>query len=307
MEDTGRELDTDSLKTPPVKNVSQCSKELTIMLIGSVGRMRSFKISRKLIVCASIFFSIYIVFSFIIFYLYFNLYSHNMDQTKELQNLKSELSDKTRAIGQNKLYIKGLEAFYNETRKNMGKNENIETPLVKSPEIKKRESVRDEKKEKTDSTIVEKPSKPDTVEAVTEENQAAAPSIQNDTKFYMEVKDIRFRKTDSGLTFDFKLENTLPDEKTAEGYIHIIVMNKEKECPPEWNGSYNKLVEGFPVDYKHGQQFFIQRFRPYQRQYDMISDSKLPSFIRILVYDLTGQKILEKELSVTDESENAPS
>ena len=84
-------------------------------------------------------------------------------------------------------------------------------------------------------------------------------------------------------------------------------MNKEKACPPEWNSSYNKLADGFPVDFKHGQQFIIQRFRPYQRQYEKNPDSELPSYIRILVYDRSGQKILEKEFTITDETDNAPS
>ena len=427
MEDNGRELDSDPVNIRPGKNGYQSSKELTIMLIGSVGKMRSFKISRKIIFFAALFFFIYIIISILIFYLYFDLYSTHKDQSNELQNLKAELEDKTKTLEQKKLYVKGLEDFYYTARKKMEekadkdltqkkdtesrspkstatdeikskktakksgedktdtgatlkKTTELNSPVVSVPdvaksqdsnsiekkekadtgitpetktpavsasdevksqnstateikenadavattekipepmspdvntpfEIKNQDSAANEIKEKTDTgTTLETVPEPSTPEAdVSGKTEKAAPDLIAGAEGYMEIRDLRFQKTDSRLILDFRLANLLVDEESAEGYIHIIVMNKDRACPPEWNSAYNKLSDGFPIDFKHGQQFIIQKYRPYQRQYEKNSDSELPSFIRILVYDQSGQKILEKEFSITDESENVPS
>ena len=352
MEDNGRELDPFPVNTPPVKNGYQSSKELTIMLIGSVGKMRSFKISRKLILCLSLFFFIYIAISIVLFYLYFDLFTARKDQSNEIHNLKAELGEKTRILEQKELYVKGLEDFYYAAQKRAEEKTDAEITPNKTPESKSTKATSNSEKKSKDPAKKSIEEKADTgatgkspeqmsqtVKAPAEEkNQKSAVNeiqeraetaitpepITSETNLsgetekpasdliegadaYIEVRDIKFQRTDARLTLEFRLVNMLADEKSAEGYIHILVMDKDKECPPEWNSAYNKLTDGFPIDFKHGQQFIIQKFRPYQRQYEIIPDSELPSFIRILVYDRSGQKILEKEFPVTDESENVPS
>lgn len=351
MEDNGRELDPDPIKTSPAKDAYPDSKKLTIMLIGSVGKMHSFKISRKLIIYASIFFLIYIVFSILVFYLYLDLYTAHKSQSDNLRKLEAELSDKTKALEQNKLYIQVLEDY----RKGIDVKPEKETERKKTPEkssqkmsvpggTKNQKTVQKEPKKKATDTVTDgkkiaeqrgqEESSPGSVKSqktvpkVQEEKEAEtgtnteqstpeenvpggtdnqATGSEETVTDTMEIRDINFRRTDSELTLNFVLANKLAEEKTAEGYIHIIVMNKNKECPPEWNIAYDKLSNGFPVDFNHGQEFIIQNYRPYQRKYKTISDSELPSFIRIIVYDRSGQKILEKEFPVTDESANDPS
>jgi len=320
LEDNGRELDPDPVVTPPVKDRSPDSKELTIMLIGSVGKMRSFKISRKVISATSIFFFVYIVVSLVVFYLYFNLYTTHRAQSIDLKNLEAELSDKTKTLEKNKIYIKGLEDFYNSARDGMEVKADADTGIKKTPatksvkvsvsrETKTRKPAPGEMEKKADSgTEAKKAPEPDSPKAnIPDETKSQDTAVEADVKDSMEVRDITFRRTDSELTLNFELTNKKAEQKTAEGYIHIIVMDKNKECPVEWNSSYNKLSDGFPIDYKHGQQFLIQRFRPYQRKYKTNPDSELPFFIRIIVYDQSGQKILEKEFPVTDDSANDPS
>ncbi|MGD9160448.1 MAG: hypothetical protein PVG39_18675 [Desulfobacteraceae bacterium] len=320
MEDNGRELAPDPVETPPVKDRSLDSKELTIMLIGSVGKMRSFKISRKVISYTLVFFSVYIVVSLLIFYLYFDLYATHKTQSINLEKLEAELSDKTKILDKNKLYIKGLEDFYNNTREGTEGKEDTGTGVKKAPapksakvsvprETKSKKPAPGEMEEKADSgAAAKKAPEPDSPKVnIPDETKSQDTVAKKDVKDSMEVKDISYQRTDSELTLNFKLANKQAEQNIAEGYVHIIVMDKNKECPAEWNNPYNKLSDGFPVDYKHGQQFLIQRFRPYQRKYKTNPDSERPSFIRIIVYDRSGQKILEKEFPVTDESANDPS
>ena len=315
MEDNGRELDPDPIKTPPVKDRYPSKKELTIMLIGSVGKMRSFKISRKLIMFTSIFFLIYIVFSLFIFYQYIDLYFIHKTQSEDMQNLVAELSDKTKDLERKKLLIKVLEDSWKGVDEKSETKTAKEGPPKKNPpkinvssKKKSQETAQKELEKKAENmgaTIKETSelSKPEVTPVKTEE---PTPVLNESVEGSMEVKNIEFQRTDSELTLNFKLTNKLAEQKTAEGYIHIIVMNKNKECLSEWNNSYNRLSNGFPVTYNHGQEFIIQNFRPYQRKYKTNPDSELPAFIRIIVYDRSGQKILEKEFPVTDESSNDP-
>jgi len=111
---------------------------------------------------------------------------------------------------------------------------------------------------------------------------------------------MQFRMGEQGLTVECKLANNMAEQGPAEGYIHIYAIDKNGEYPPEWNKYAERLKNGIPSDYKTGQEFLIQRFKSYHRQYKMLADFELPSFIRILVYDRSGQKILEKEIPVID-------
>ncbi|MBN2419661.1 MAG: hypothetical protein JXL81_09775 [Deltaproteobacteria bacterium] len=387
-------MDQNKVTAPPHKVGYQNSKELTIMLIGSVGKMRSFKISRRFIWYMSLFFILYIAISLIVFFLFFNLHTAHQEQTNELLNLQSELNSNIKAMEQKELYIKGLEDFYYAAQKKVEEKTDADLTLKKTPEPgrskadipakkKSKEVAKKDVEEKTDTGVTRKsapePVSPavnvtaetkkvtpgnevqqktadtniseekfpvssgtsavipaetkdqdtsgenvkDTTDAgaipapppvqispdtdISGEEKTTAQDLLGSVESYMEIRDVKFQKNDTKLIFDFRLVNTLADDKSAEGYVHIIVMNKDKECPPEWNSAYNRLKDGFPIDYKHGQQFIIQRFRPYQRQYDIIPDSELPSYIRILVYDQSGQKILEKEFPVADEPENVTS
>ena len=117
MEDKGRNPARNPVNTPDAKGGYQRSKELTIMLIGSVGKMRSFKISRRLMLYISISLLVYFVISLIIFYLYFDLSTTLKARSNQLHILETELRDKTRALEQNELYIKGLEEFYNSVKR----------------------------------------------------------------------------------------------------------------------------------------------------------------------------------------------
>ncbi len=115
-----------------------------------------------------------------------------------------------------------------------------------------------------------------------------------------------FRRVNSELILDFKMTNNLAEQNPAEGYVHIIVLDKDKECLSAWNQTESRLSNCYPADYRSGQQFLIQRFKTYQRRFKISPDSALPSFIRILVYDRSGKKILEKEFPVTNVSADVP-
>ena len=258
------------------------------MLIGSVGRIRSFKMSRKFILYTSIFFFVYLIVSILIFYLYFDLYVAHGTQAEKMQQMEAELRDKTKSLEQDKMYIQGLRDYISTHRGESGDRGETDIAREKKPREK---ALKEE-----NTPPVKTPAAPEKKEDTTPKKEAVLSSV--------EVRDVVFRIVDSELILDFKIANNLAEQSPAEGYVHIIAMDKNKECPPELNYTHNKLEDCVPVDYRRGQQFSIQRFKPYQRVFKISPDSEQPSFIRILVYDRSGKLILEKEFPVTNESAN---
>jgi hypothetical protein len=276
LEDTGRGLATNPVTASQTKEKSPDSKEFTIMLIGSIGKIRSFKISRKSLLYILGCLCLYLLISIIVISLYFGLYTEHRKQAIAFKSLESELREKTKTLDQNRLYIEGIEDYIKNHPRESNNRENRDKP--KDIDSKQNNAYPDQDKEiGKDKTDPE--------------------AIQTNP---VDVKDIKFRIDKPGLFFEYKLANNLADKGPAEGYIHIIALDKNGEYPPEWNKTSGSLKEGIPLDFKNGQEFSIQRFKTYQKQYKMLSDFELPSLIRILVYDRTGQKILEKEIPVID-------
>ncbi len=278
MEDNGRGLEGNPVKTEPaVKGGYPSSKELTVMLIGSVGRIRSFKISRKFLLYSSVSFAVYILISLVAFYFFFQLFFSYRAQSSHLEKLEAELRNKNRTLEQNELYISSLKDYLKTTGKT------AESTDEQKPDEKVQEGT------KPAAKAAEK-----TAESKTDPEEITAMSV--------EVKEERFQIDTSELVLNFKLANNLSEQNPAEGYVFILGLDKNRECPREWAYPQSELSDGFPVNYEHGQRFLIQNFRNYRQLFPVSPDSELPSFIRILVYDRSGNLILKKERPVKDES-----
>ncbi len=277
MADSGRGVGADQVAASQAKGKHPDCKEYTIMLIGSIGKIHSFKISRKPLICILGFLFLYIIISIIVIYLYFGSYTENRKKAEVIKGLESELSEKKRTLDQNRLYTEGLEDYI----KNISKKADGSATTGQAKETGTKQeaaSASPDNKDVKDDAIHEK----------------ETPGVSVD------IRDLQFRMGEQGLAVECKLANNMAEQGSAEGYIHILAIDKNGEYPPEWNKYPARLKNGIPSDYKTGQEFLIQRFKTYHRQYKMLADFELPSFIRILVYDRSGQKILEKEIPVID-------
>ncbi len=277
MEDSGRGLAADQIAASQSKGRRPDCKEYTIMLIGSIGKIHSFKISRRLLIWVLGFLFLYILISITVIYLYFGSYAENREKSSVIKGLESELSERKRTLDQNKLYTEGLEYYI----KNLPKEADGSIKTGQAKEIDTKQEV---------ASVA--PDNKDTKGDAIPEKETPGTSV--------DIRDMQFRMGKEGLTVECKLANNLAEQGQAEGYIHIFAIDKNGEYPPEWNKYPERLKNGIPSDYKTGQEFLIQRFKTYHRQYKMLADFELPSFIRILVYDRSGQKILEKEIPVID-------
>lgn len=248
-------------------------KELTIMVIRSVGKIRSFTISPKVIVWTSIFLLAYILVSVYIFNSFFDLrYRYNV-QSDKLKDTEEDLNQNIKKLILTEQYVAGLEDYIRNS---------------------------EEKPEQVTNSSAEDSPKADVINRIAKDVNES--NMTGNILRDVDIKDIIIQRVDSGLNLDFKLVNNKSEENAIEGYIHIIAADKNYDYPPVWN-SRNNIQNGMPENYRRGGlPFFIQRFKPYHRQFNMNSESEFPSLIKILVYDQSGKLMLEKEYKVSDVS-----
>ena len=271
MEDQRRELDSTHKEIHPIREKSVDPKELTIMVIRSVGKIRSFKISRHIIFLTSIFFLAFIFSSLFIFNRFFDLRYKYKIQSENLERLETKFNKNETLLIKTRQYVAAQEDYIqNIIKENRNDNTDIQKERPKTNQVIASDAVR----------VLEK---------------------KNEGFNNVEIKDFTIMKENNGFIVDFKLANTQSEENASEGYIHIIAMDVNNDFPPEWNYQHDKLKDGIPVNYNHGQPFLIQRFKNYSRQFNMNSNSELPAVLRVLVYDRSGSLILKNEFEVDNE------
>ncbi len=274
MEDQRRGMGSDQKEIEPIKERPIKPEDLTVMVIRNVGKPHSFKISRRVILWTSLIFLAYMFVSlYTISHFFYMRHRYNI-QSEKLEQLKKEHDENLTALTRTKEYVTGLEEY------------------IKNAGVLKRDGNQSVKKE--DATTK-------TVDVI-----AADSDKKNDDKqrpqMIVDIKDAIIKKEGSGISLDFKLVNTIPEENAIEGYLHIIAMDTKNNYPQEWGYPRDKIQDGFPVDFRLGQSFFIQRFKSYHRQFNVSSNSGLPKTIRVLVYDRSGELILKKEFEADNAS-----
>ncbi len=267
-------MDPHQEKIPSVKEAPLNPRHLTIMVIRSVGKIRTFKVSRRLIFWSSLFIIAYIISSIYFINRFFDLRYRYRIQSERLELLEKDHLKTGKKLLRTRQHVAILEDYI----------QNIQEQRVP-------EKVTEPEK-KQEAEIVDR-----VAEVVNDESKG-----EKDLSEVAQIEDLVVQEVDSGMSFDFKLVNAKPDEDAIEGYIHIIAMDIEKNTTPEWNSTNDTLKDGFPINFRHGQQFLIQRFKPYHRTFNYNSNSELPSTIRILVYNRSGTLILKKEYKVSNES-----
>jgi len=240
----------------------------------SVGKIRSFKISRRLVFWSIIFFITYIITSIYFINDWVDKRRIKNDHSEKIKLLETDLlkSKKERVRSRQRLAL--LEDYI----RNIEERREQESQPSKSKDLKEMEPA----------PSVETPPK----EVIEEEKPE---KIVN-------IKDMVIQKDGSRMTLDLKLVNLNPGENAVGGYIHIIAIGKNTNPPLEWTHPKEKLQNGVPVNYRRGLPFLIQRFKPYHFQFNSDSNSKLPTIIKVLVYSQSGELILEKEFEVSNVS-----
>lgn len=265
MEDQKGGTDSEQRITLSLKENVPGSKEITIMIIGSIGRIRSFTISRRILLWSSICLSLYILISlFIVFWF--------VDTSSRYRN-QAEM-------------IKENEERYNGIEKDLLKAQQYAANLEEYIKTSWGQKETDEEEG----------------QAVDSSNSSDTEKGREQTANYIGIEGLSIRRLESGVVVDFRLVNMNSEDVAIEGYMHLIVGDENNNFPPVWNSPSREIKDGLPSDFRRGERFVIQRFKQYHREFSSDTSSGMPSTISILVYDFSGNLIQKSVHDVNDVS-----
>ena len=270
MADTGQEI-------PSLKRKTPSENRLTVMIMRSVGRVRSFKISPRIVLWASLFVVVYMLLSvyFTTQYIkYFYIYNKDSIQADEIKRLEDNLLKINKEHLRSNQHLALLEDYIANIEKRM------------EPE-----------KEPIKGEVTKESEPPQRVISQPKEGKQIVKPPQG-----VEIKDMIIQKLHARVIVSFKLVNIQPGDSSVGGYLHVIGIGKDANPPQEWTYPTEKLQKGVPLDFRRGLPFLIQRFKPYSCFFNADSHSQLPRAIKIMAYDQAGVLTLEKEFEVGNES-----
>jgi hypothetical protein len=271
---------------PPIKKKPHDEDRLTIMIIRSLGRVRSFKISPVIVFCATLFLILYIPFSVLIINNYVGLYRANRTQSTKVDKLKNEVIKGQKDLGRVRQHVALLEDYIRHFEEPQGQKKE-KRPPPENADAKEKSAPRKVE-------IIREPTVLSDVESTPSDSEEEVKPIGA-----VDIKEMMIQKEGAKMNVEFKLVNLNPGETAVGGYIHMIAMGNDPNPPPEWTFPRVQLEEGIPVNFRRGQLFLIQRFKPVHGRFFLAPDSEPPTALKVLVYDQSGLLILEREFEVS--------
>jgi hypothetical protein len=258
------------------------SRRLTIMILGDVRKVRTFKCSPVAIVVGAIFFCAYLVFSLIVLYQFFNLRVNNHDQSKRIALLEQESTMMRKARDQSQERVALLKDYL----------ESIEGRRTEEA-VREKEAIPPNSKVQSKPVQVIEPKSAPQGTGVIQSEPLPAEKI-------VDIRDMTLRIDGTRLLVDFKLYKIKESEPAIRGYVHIVVRDKNTSPPRELAFPYAELKNGIPVNYRRGQLFEIKRFKPIHGNFPLPAGSQSYSTVTVHVYDREGTPIYKKEFEVSD-------
>lgn len=246
------------------------------MIMRSVGKIRSFKISTWVIFLILLFFISYFPVSIFIINAYFHLKGENQAYIQKFNNLESELDKTQRDLRDSTQRLTLLKTLLED--------------------MKRTDSKSPEPVTKVANEVIDKPQPKNDTSTKENNKEIKAEGSQ------VEVRHMTIQRTEAKIGIDFKLVNVKPGAEAVEGYIHLLIMTDEEKIPEEWIYPRRKFENGLPVNYKQGLPFFIERFKPYKHEFQLESQQPAPVIVRILVYNKSGSIILDEMFGIKNDS-----
>ena len=256
-------------KKPPERS------HFTIMISRGPGKVRSFRISSKLLIGAILFFVLFILGSFLCLYLY-------MD-TRRTGRVQEVLVGKLQVPARNvtdKLHSK-------EGRQELTE----ESDRSKSDALTKDKN----RKAQTGKPAEEKAGN---LPATGKGSQLSESGIPEEK---VGIEKFAISREGEKLSVQFRVTNENLSHQQIGGYVFAIAVDKENDQPGFWSYPKTPLHNGVPVQHRQGQPFRIKNYRNIRCTYLLDSPNANIRSINILVYNEMGKCILKKEVN-TDPS-----
>jgi len=268
LEDQNGRVATSEEEAPGLKKKRKRGSRLTILVMGRIGRVHSFQISRGFLLWTAAFFIAYILVSlhFINDYLELRRTSSLCDQKNN--RLEEENAAQRRSIAKSGQQIALLETYIRQ----LEEGTDFSAPA-------KREQPRPAAEEKPPAV-------------------AAAEKVPKPPQL-VDITDTVIQREGASMSINLKLINTQPGEGAVGGYIHLIAVDRKSNPQKEWPYPQEKLEKGMPVNFRKGQFFLIRQYKQMNVKFQLGSASESPSTIKVLVYDQGGELLLQKDLDVT--------
>ncbi|MFH1489352.1 MAG: hypothetical protein ABII06_10635 [Pseudomonadota bacterium] len=278
MENKDRGLASHARETPHLIDGTHDENRLTVMIMKSVGKVRSFKISSRILFLAAMFFLLYIIASILVINQYLEIRRESLTRSTKIRDLDQGALKNSRELERSRQQIAFLEDYIRNLEEGQ---EKIEEPK-EAPKPAKVEKKGEERQAELPKPPAEKDQEP----------AVAAPAE------VVGIQDLAIQREGSQIAINLKIVNIHPDDGAVGGYIHIIAEGEKFVPPEEWTYPRETLQGGLPVNFRKGQPFRIQRFKPFRARFKMGPDGQLPSAIRVLIYDQSGAVMLKKEFEV---------
>jgi len=253
-------------------------REIKIMIMRSVGKISSFKISSWIIILILLFLISYFPVSILTINAYFHQRVDNQRYIQKLNNLESELDKTQKELRDSSQRLTLLQTLIEDMKRTGTKSS--------APVMKEANEVKDDPD----------PGTPDTT--LTNENHKETETEGSK----VDVRDMIINRGETKIGIDFKLANAKSGADAVEGYIHLMIMTDGDKIPEGWTYPKRNFENGFPVNYKRGLPFFIERFKPYKHEFQLESGQPIPTIVRILVYNKSGSIILDEEFGIKNDS-----
>lgn len=248
-------------KPLPTKTKTPELNNLTVMASKGLGRMRSFNINFWLLLGIVTVLVLYFLFSLLLLVWYFG----EQHQENLLVKLEKDFQETQKALYQAKQRLKFVESYIDPSK--------IPTESPKKTAI-------------TPSSLDSNGTTPGS------SKMPAESSVQEPI---VSIKELKINRRGTRLFVNFKLARVSSGRSPIQGYIFIVAVDRSTDPPRLWPSPRAAFENGMPVNPKKGQAYKIRNFRRIQVKWSFKSAKKIPSELRILVYDRPGGLLLKED------------
>jgi hypothetical protein len=261
-------------KTHRPRSKLRTNPSLDVMVARGPGRVRTFKMSPRILLMGLIFFLLYLPISVLVINDYLIGREEQEVQRHQVSRLRAELDDARKLIFRYQQQVALL-------------REHVQTdkaePVTSLKEMARaREPLPEAPKTST-------PGQPTSDEAWRTVLPPAA-----------DIKDLAIYREGEDLKVIFKIVN-LKDVGSLEGYVFVVALDPANSPNGLWSYPQAVLQDGIPVDPGNGFRFVIRNFKTITMTHGLGPEGDLPPILRILVYDRSGNLLRKEDMEVKPE------
>ena len=261
-------------KTHRPRLKSRAKPSLDVMVARGTGRVRTFKISPRILLLGLIFFILYIPVSVLVINDYLIMREKQAAQRGQVSGLRAELDDARKMIFRYQQQVAML-------------REHIQTdkaePLTSIKEIARAQAP-----------------PPVAPQESTEDPSTSEMTMKTILDTAADIKDLAIYREGENLKVTFKIVN-LQEVGTLEGYAFIVALDPAKEDAGAWSYPQAVLQAGMPVDPQSGFRFSIRNFKTITMTHGLGPEGDWPPNLRILIYDRSGNLLRKEDVEVKAE------